>query len=125
MSSDDRHLPVEAARIRANLTVQELWLSYVALGGTNDAFDVDGYLQGLVPLDTFQQDVLAQAVNEELAEIHRATQVPLSTPATDEATRDVLERLVAELLQHPPRPDDVGADRPHPQASEQGADEES
>ena len=124
VSSDDRHLPVEAARIRANLTVQELWLSYVALGGTSDAFDVDGYLQGLVPLDTFQQDVLAQAVNEELAEIHRATQVPLSTPATDEATRDVLERLVAELLQHPPRPDDVGADRPRPEASEQGADEE-
>ena len=97
MTSDDRHRPVETARLRADLTVQELWLRYIALGGTGDAFDVDGYLQGLVPLDTFQQDVLAQAVNEELADTLRAVQVPLSIPLSNGAA-DLLERIVAQLL---------------------------
>ena len=105
MTSDDRHRPVENARLRAELSVQELWLRYIALGGTGDAFDVDGYLQGLVPLDTFQQDVLAQAVNEELAETLRAAWVPLSTPLANGAA-DLLDRIVAQLLRCPPRPDE-------------------
>ena len=104
MTSDDRHRPVETARRRAELTVQELWLRYIALGGTGDAFDVDGYLQGLVPLDTFQQDVLAQAVNEELAETLLGARVPLSIPLSNGAA-DLLERIVAQLLQR--RPDEI------------------
>ena len=102
MACDDRHLPVESARLRAELTVQELWLRYIALGGTGDAFDVDGYLQGLVPLDTFQQDVLAQAVNEELAETLRAAWVPLSIAVGDGAGAGLLERIVAQLLKRRP-----------------------
>ena len=70
---------MDAARVRAELTVPDLWLRYVALGGTGDAFDLDGYLQGLVPLETFQQDVLAQALNEALEECYRANRVPLSS----------------------------------------------
>ena len=97
MTSDDRHRPVENARLRAELSVQELWLRYIALGGTGDAFDVDGYLQGLVPLDTFQQDVLAQAVNEELAETYRAVRVPLPIPLSN-GVADLLDRIVTQLL---------------------------
>ena len=77
MTSDERHRRMDAARLHAELSVQDLWLRYVALGGTGDAFDLDGYLQGLVPLEAFQQDVLAQALNEALEDCHRAHRIPL------------------------------------------------
>jgi hypothetical protein len=122
MTTDDRPRRMDAARVRAELSVQDLWLRYVALGGTGDAFDLDGYLQGLVPLDTFQQDVLAQTLNESLEDEYRAYRVPLSAPADDPfgADRDLsrLSRLVLELLGddppatpdalQPPDPPDTG-----------------
>ncbi len=80
MTSDDRHRAMEAARVRAELTVQELWLRYIALGGSSDDFDVDGYLPGMVSLDTLQQDVLAEAVNEGLEERYRSTAVDRGPP---------------------------------------------
>jgi len=69
--------------MRSELTVQDLWPRYVALGGTGDAFDLDGYLQGLVPLESFQQDVLAQALNEALDDLYTAHHVPLSAGSAD------------------------------------------
>ena len=89
---------MDAARIRAELTVQDLWLRYLALGGSGDAFDLDGYLQGLATLETFQQDVLAQAVNEALADRYRADRVPLSTASPGSAGDERLGRVVDELL---------------------------
>lgn len=104
------------ARVRAELTVQDLWLRYVALGGTGDAFDLDGYLQGLVPSEVFQQDVLAQALNEALEDGYRAHRVPLSTPPSDRQGGEQLGRLIDELLGYRPPaardrfapPDEVG-----------------
>jgi hypothetical protein len=110
MTGDDRHRPVEAARVRAELTVQELWLRYVALGGASDAFDVDGYLQGLVPLDTFQQDMLAQAVNEELEEVLREMRVPLSIAAQDSDVGKLLDGIVADLRERTAEWTDRGRD---------------
>ena len=113
MTGEERNRQMDAARVRAELTVQDLWLRYVGLGGTGDAFDVDGYLQALVPLDTFKQDVLAQALNEGLRELYQAHSISLSTPA---AVDDRLARLVDELLDdrsqsrpdaHQPRGDDT------------------
>ena len=98
MPTDDRHESMEAARNWSDLTVQQLWLRYVALGGTSDAFDVDGYLQGLMPLDSFQQDMLAQAVNEGLDELHRSLQVPLSAPSADGGADSVLHAVIRRLL---------------------------
>src|SRR3712207_9593408 len=95
MTSDEPQRRMEAARVRAELTVQDLWLRYVALGGTGDAFDLDGYLQGLVPLETFQQDILAQALNEALEESYRAYRIPLSAPPP--AVDDRLRRFIGEL----------------------------
>jgi hypothetical protein len=89
---------MDTARLRAELTVSDLWLRYVALGGTGDAFDLDGYLQGLVPLDTFQQDVLAQAVNEALDDRYRAYSVPLSSPPSGDTGAQELDRLIEGLL---------------------------
>jgi hypothetical protein len=105
MANDERHRRMNAARVRAELTVQDLWLHYLALGGTGDAFDLDGYLQGLLPLETFQQDVLAQALNEALEDDYRSYRIPLSTPPPDDAGDDRLARLIDELLgDRPPSP---------------------
>ena len=101
MTTDELHRHMDAARVRAGLTVQDVWLRYLALGGTGDAFDLDGYLQGLIPLGTFQQDILAQALNEALEDDYRSYRVPLSArPSGDDgdATDDGLRRFIEELL---------------------------
>ncbi len=98
MTSDARYRRMDAARVRAELSVQDLWLRYLALGGTDDAFDLDGYLQGLVPLDAFEQDVLAQALNEALEDLYQTYRIPLSTPAVDGCDDDRLRELVEQLL---------------------------
>jgi hypothetical protein len=117
MTSDQRSRHMDAARVRADLTVQDLWLRYLALGGTGDAFDLDGYLQGLVPLETFQQDVLAQALNEALDDRYRADCVPLSTPAHGDAEDQRLGRLIDELLADWPAAPRTGPERPCPGAA--------
>jgi hypothetical protein len=112
MTSDDRYRAVEAARTRADLSVQQLWLRYLALGGSSDAFEIDGYLQGLVPLDGFQQDVLAQAVNEALEELYRSLRVPLSVITADGVVDDGLHDLIDQILT--PRPDASETDTSSP-----------
>lgn len=103
---------MDAARVRAELTVQDLWLGYLALGGTGDAFDLDGYLQGLVPLDTFQQDVLAQTLNEALEDRYRADCVPLSTPRADDSDDRRLALVLEELLADQPASPESGSEGP-------------
>ena len=70
--TDPRHQLFEAARIKAEWTVQQLWVEYLALGGTGDAFDIEAFLQGLGSFSDHQQDVLATAVNERLDDLYRA-----------------------------------------------------
>jgi hypothetical protein len=112
MTSDERHRRMDAARARAELTVQDLWLRYVSLGGTGDAFDLDGYLQGLVPLGTLQQDVLAQTLNEALEDSYRAYRIPLSTPPSDHAGDERLSRLIDDLLDDRPVASPADSDPP-------------
>ena len=97
MTNVDLHHRMDAARIHAELTVQDLWLRYLALGGTNDAFDLDGYLQGLMPLDTFQQDILAVTVNEALQDSYDCYSLPLvmtSGNDSDERLRTIIQQLL-------------------------------
>jgi len=109
VTSPDQHAAVEAARVRADLSVQQLWLRYLALGGSSDAFDVDGYLQGLVPLPGFQADVLAQAVNEALEELFRSLRVPLSALPVDDAPGGTLQDIIRQLLGLGPLPPGTAA----------------
>ena len=109
MDIDDRHRLFEGARVRGELTVAALWLRYLALGGSCDAFDIDGYLQGLLPLDTLEQDILAVALNERLDEVYRAARIPVPTTGPDHARDTVLRGLVDDLLRagspKPPPPE--------------------
>ena len=70
------HRVLEAARLRAQLSVEQLWLRYLALSGIADQIEVEAYLYGLMPLDAYQQDKLAHALNERLDELHQASRVP-------------------------------------------------
>ncbi|MGK5169771.1 hypothetical protein [Geodermatophilus sp. CPCC 205761] len=93
---------MDAARVRAELTVQDLWLQYVALGGSSDAFDLDAYLQGLAPLEAFQQDILAQALNERLEDLYQAARIPLSDPMPGTGDAIPLQDAVDHLLRRQP-----------------------
>ena len=110
MDTEDRYRQCETARVRGELTVQDLWLRYLALGGNHDAFDIDGYLQGLLPLETSEEHVLAVALNERLEEVHLAALIPLPTPWPAEADRDARQAILEELL---------GRDWSRPRASDE------
>ena len=84
------HQVMESARVRAELTVEDLWWRYVALGGTGDVFDLDAHLHGISALGGPEHDVLAHALNEALAEAHPTHLVPLS--CTDARVEDALRR---------------------------------
>jgi hypothetical protein len=71
-----RHQLFQAAQARAEWSTQQLWVGYLALGGTSDAFDIEAFLHGLAPLTDTQQDVLASAVNERLDDLYLAVRVP-------------------------------------------------
>jgi hypothetical protein len=53
----------------ADLTVDELWLRYFALGGYAGRFEIDAYLSGAIALPPFEHDMLAHAINERLDEM--------------------------------------------------------
>ena len=60
---------LEKAFRHAELTVQELWLRYFALGGDAGPTEVDAYVHGLMPFSQIEHNVLALAVNERLNEL--------------------------------------------------------
>jgi serine phosphatase RsbU (regulator of sigma subunit) len=74
--SDEQLAAMRAAIARADLTVEQLWLRYFALGGSDGPMDLEGYLEGLLPLSPLQRDILAVAVNERLDELFWPHRVP-------------------------------------------------
>jgi hypothetical protein len=78
-----RHQLFEAARCSADWTIEQLWIDYLAIGGTLLVFDIDAYLAGLMPLPPAQQDVLACALNERLTDLHHPTRLPYLTVLPD------------------------------------------
>jgi hypothetical protein len=99
-NTDTRHHLFEAARTRAGWTIQQLWVGYLAVGGSHDAFDIEAYLHGLGPLSDEQQDILANAVNERLDDLYRAACVPYLATRTLEPCQcldplTILDQLLA------------------------------
>ncbi|MGY1683181.1 PP2C family protein-serine/threonine phosphatase [Geodermatophilus sp. SYSU D01176] len=64
----------------ADLTLDQLWTRYFALGGHADLFEVEGHLQGLLSLQPGEVNVLAHAVNERLDELFTQHRVPYDPP---------------------------------------------
>jgi hypothetical protein len=90
----------QAARQRAELSVDELWLRYLALTGTCDVFELDAFLNDLTVWMDHEQNVLACALNERLDELYQAVRVPylmLSSPTSrPEDPLAVLHELLAD-----------------------------
>jgi hypothetical protein len=94
--ASSRHQLFAAARRSAGWTVEQLWLHYLALGGTLVVFDLEAYLAGLMPMPAPQQDVLACALNERLADLHQPARVPYLTALTNWPGEDVLNALLKQ-----------------------------
>ena len=48
----------------SGLTLIELWLRYLALGGTASPDRVEAYARGQLRPDSYQHNMIAQAINE-------------------------------------------------------------
>jgi hypothetical protein len=107
---EQRHAFLLAAHQQAGWTVEQLWVQYLALGGTAVFFDVEAHLANLNALPLAQQDVLACALNERLADLDQPTRVPYALhPVQESDPADPLE-VLDELLR--PRRGPAGGGRP-------------
>ncbi|SDT10050.1 hypothetical protein SAMN04488543_3033 [Friedmanniella luteola] len=92
--SPERYTLFEAAWQRTACPLSQLWVEYLGLGGTVDLFSLDAFLHGVMPLAPVQQDVLANAINEQLDDLYRAAKVPyLHTLHASPVGRDPLTVL--------------------------------
>lgn len=78
-ADEDRSRLVKAFE-GSQLRVEQLWLAYYALGGSAGRYEVEAYLAGLMPLSAHEHNVLAQAVNERLAELPPPPRAPYRKP---------------------------------------------
>jgi len=76
---EDRARLVKAF-VSSQLRIEQLWLAYFALGGSAGRYEVEAYLAGLMPMSAHEHNVLAQAVNERLAELPPPPRAPYRDP---------------------------------------------
>jgi Stage II sporulation protein E (SpoIIE) len=67
----------------ADLSLEQLWLRYFALGGEAPLVEIEGYLQGLLSLAPLQHDMLAHALNERLDELASSRRAQYIHPVLD------------------------------------------
>ena len=79
-SEEERRRALRSALEVADLTLDQLWTRYFALGGHADLFEVEGHLQGLLSLPSAEVNVLAHALNERLDELVTQHRVPYHPP---------------------------------------------
>ena len=75
-SPDEDRARLAKAFENSQLRIEQLWLAYFALGGSAGRYEVEAYLAGLMPLSAHEHNVLAQAVNERLAELPPPPRAP-------------------------------------------------
>jgi hypothetical protein len=64
MTSGDPGLTLAEGMTRSGMTVDQLWLRYLGVGGDAGEMEVEAYLLGLLRVDPFEHDLIAQALNE-------------------------------------------------------------
>src|SRR3954452_14005786 len=89
-----RFLPEEEQRrlnalcfARSDLTLEQLWMRYFALGGSLSLLELDAYLNGLVTLPRVDRDMLAHAVTGRLDEVIVQSRAPYSHSVQDSKPR--------------------------------------
>jgi hypothetical protein len=76
--SRERSSPLQVSWEHADLSLEQLWVRYFALGGDADLVDVEAHLANLHSLPAEQHDMLAHAINERLDEVLARHRVPYS-----------------------------------------------
>jgi hypothetical protein len=69
---------LEAARRRAAIGLQDLFLGYFSLGGSESSGAMEAYLRGEQPFGRVQHDTLAHAINERAVDRGRNHPAPYS-----------------------------------------------
>jgi hypothetical protein len=82
-SPDEDRTQLVKAFEGSGFSLAQLWLSYFALGGSAGQVEVEAYLAGLMPLSAHEHNVLAQAINERLAELPPPPRAPYREPGPD------------------------------------------
>ena len=85
-------LPAETLRlydgmVECGLTVNQVWLTQVAVGGDAGSFEVEAYVLGLLTPDPYHHDLIAQAINEHFIEQGRNHRVAYSDTTSDQVRR--------------------------------------
>ena len=62
------HAPLEAARQTLGISVIDLWWTYFALGGNEDAYALTAYLNGESIPAASTHNIIAHALNQEFSE---------------------------------------------------------
>lgn len=55
---------LDRARRDAGLTVTDLWLRYLALGGAHEPVDLEAFLHGALEPSTHERHLIAHAIGE-------------------------------------------------------------
>lgn len=70
---------LERARRDVDMTMDDLWMRYFALGGMSSALEIEAYLLGALLAPRHDHDVLAVALNERFSELGGDHPVPYSS----------------------------------------------
>jgi hypothetical protein len=71
MTQDGPKLSLQDGLARSGMTFTELWIRQLGVGGDAGRLEVEAYVLGLLTVDAFQHNLLAQAINEYFLEHHR------------------------------------------------------
>jgi hypothetical protein len=69
----------------AGLRAGDLWLRYFSIGGNADEYEVDAYVQCMLPLPPCERDLLAHAANELIDELPPRPRAPYMQDLWDAA----------------------------------------
>jgi hypothetical protein len=83
LPEEEQRRLIAACFARSDLTLEQLWLRYFALGGSLSLLELDAYLNGLTALPRVDRDMLAHAVNERLDEVTGPARAPYSHSVRD------------------------------------------
>ncbi|MEV6873285.1 PP2C family protein-serine/threonine phosphatase [Amycolatopsis sp. NPDC051128] len=78
LPEEEQRRLLAACYARSDLTPEQLWMRYFALGGSLSLLELDAYLNGLTTLPRVDRDMLAHAVNERLDEVAGPARAPYS-----------------------------------------------
>jgi hypothetical protein len=74
-----RQALLEEARTRLELSLEDLWRDYFALGGNASPLELEAFLHGAMNAPRREYDILAHALNERFMQRGQDHPIPLMT----------------------------------------------